>query len=149
MATELAMNVLQIRLLLALGLRRSQHVRVMRGTTVTLHQGHALHARLAGTRVKRLRMVPRLQCAMRVQRTRLQLALGLRRSRHVRVMRGTTVTLHQGHALHARLGFSRQVLETMRVNPAHRSKPVAVISKVAWKILQDSRLLSHPKQSKW
>ena len=73
-------SVQRTRLLLALGLRRSQHVRVMRGTTVTLHQAHALHARLVGTRVKRLRMVPRLQCAMRVQRTRLQLALGLRRS---------------------------------------------------------------------
>ena len=30
-----------IPLLLALGLRRSQHVRVMRGTTATLHQAHA------------------------------------------------------------------------------------------------------------
>ena len=69
-----------IPLLLALGLRRSQHVRVMRGTTAMLRQGHAVRARLAGTRVKRLRMVPRLQFAMRVQRTRLQLALGLRRS---------------------------------------------------------------------
>ena len=83
MATELAMDVLQIRLLLALGLRRSQHVRVMRGTTVTLHQGHALHARLAGTRVKRLRMVTRMMCAMRVQRTRLPLAVDLRHSRTV------------------------------------------------------------------
>ena len=75
-----------IPLLLALGLRRSQHVRVMRGTMVTLHQAHAQSARLAGTRVRRLRMVTRIQCAMRVQRTRLLLALGLRRSLIVRAV---------------------------------------------------------------
>ena len=86
MATELAMNVLQIRLLLALGLRRSQHVRVMRDTTVTLHQAHAVHVRLAGTRVRRLRTVTRSLCAMRVRITRLLLALGLRRSLIVRAV---------------------------------------------------------------
>ena len=77
-----------IPLLLALGLRRSHHVHVMRGTTATLmrHQAHALHARLVGTRAKRLRMVRRPPCAMRVQRTRLLLALGLRRSHHVRAV---------------------------------------------------------------
>ena len=91
---------------LALGLRRSQHVRVMRDTTVMLRQAHALHARLAGTRVS-LRMVSRIQCAMRVQRTRLHLALGLRRSQHVRVMRDTTAMLHQGHAVRARLAGTR------------------------------------------
>ena len=79
-------SVLLIRLLLALGLRRSPHVRVMPGTTVTLHQAHAVHARLAGTRVSLRTVLTRILCAMRVQRTRLQLALGLRRSRHVRVM---------------------------------------------------------------
>ena len=77
-----------IPLLLALGLRRSHHVHVMRGTTATLmrHQARALHARLVGTRAKRLRMVMRLLCAMRVQRTRLLLALGLRRSLIVRAV---------------------------------------------------------------
>ena len=72
--------VLRVRiipLLLALGLRRSHHVRVMRGTTATLmrHQAHAVRARLAGTRV-RLRMVTRVLCATHVQRdTRLLLVL--------------------------------------------------------------------------
>ena len=102
------LRVRVIPLLLALGLRRRHHVHVMRGTTATLHQAHAVHARLAGTRVS-LRMVTRILCAMRVQRTRLLLALGLRRSHHVRVMRGTTATLmrHQAHAVHARLAGTR------------------------------------------
>ena len=55
-----AIHVLHIHLLQTLGLRLSQHVRVMRATTVKLHQAHALRARLAGTRVKRLRMVTRI-----------------------------------------------------------------------------------------
>ena len=82
------LRVRVIPLLLALGLRRSHHVRVMRGTTATLmrHQAHALRARLVGTRAKRLRMVRRPPCAMRVQRTRLQLTLGLLRSQHVRAV---------------------------------------------------------------
>ena len=89
-----AMRVLTTRLLLALDLRLSQRVRAVLDTTATVmrHQAHAVHARLAGTRVS-LRMVTRIQCAMRVQRTRLQLALGLRRSQHVRVMRGTMAAL--------------------------------------------------------
>ena len=102
-----AMRVLRTRLLLALDLRHSQHVRVMRATTATLRQAHAVRARLAGTRVKRLRMATRPLCAMRVQRTRLLLALDLRRSQHVRVMRDTTAMLHQGHAVRARLAGTR------------------------------------------
>ena len=42
MATELALTVQRTRLLLALGLRRSHHVRVMRGTTATLAQEGAV-----------------------------------------------------------------------------------------------------------
>ena len=85
---KVVLRALIIPLLLALGLRRSHHVRVMRGTTATLmrHQAHALHARLVGTRARRLRMVRRPPCAMHVQRTRLQLALGLLRSLIVRAV---------------------------------------------------------------
>ena len=106
---EAVLRVLRTRLPLALGLRLSLTVRVMLGTTATLYQARAVRARLAGTRVKRLRMVSRPLCAMRVQRTRLLLAVGLRRSQHVRVMRGTTATLmrHQAHAVHARLVGTR------------------------------------------
>ena len=82
--------VLRVRiipLLLALGLRHSHRVRVMRGTTATLMriQAHALSARLAGTRLL-LEMVSRIVCALRVQGTRLLLALGLRRSLIVRAV---------------------------------------------------------------
>ena len=73
-------SVLLIRLLLALGLRRSPHVCVMRGTTVTLHQAHAVHARLVDTRLLAVTEVSRMMSALLVQRTRLLLALGLRRS---------------------------------------------------------------------
>ena len=86
-------SVLLIRLLLALGLRRSPHVRVMRGTTATLHQAHAVRARQASTRVQSLRMATRPLCAMRVHRTRLLLAMVRRRSQHVSVARDTTATL--------------------------------------------------------
>ena len=75
-----ALRVLTTRLLLALGLRHSQHVRVMRGTTVTLHQAHAVHARLVDTRLLAVTEVSRMMSALRVQRTRLPMPLGLRRS---------------------------------------------------------------------
>ena len=81
--------VLRVRiipLLLALGLRRSHHVRVMRGTTAMLRQGHAVRARLAGTRLLAVMEMSRMMSAMRVQRTRLLLALGLRRSLIVRAV---------------------------------------------------------------
>ena len=83
-----ATRVLLTRLQLALGLRRSQHVRVMRGTTVLLirEEGHAVRARLAGTRVKRLRMALRVLCAMHVLQIHLLQALGLRRSLIVRAV---------------------------------------------------------------
>ena len=100
-------SVLLIRLLLALGLRRSPHVRVMPGTTVTLHQAHAAHARLADTRLLAVTEVSRMMSALRVQRTRLPMPLGLQRSPHVHVMPGTTVTLHQAHAVRARLAGTR------------------------------------------
>ena len=82
------MRVQRTRLLLALGLRRSHHVRVMRGTTATLmrHQAHALHARLVDTRLLAVMEVSRMMSALRVQRTRLLLALGLLRSHHVRAV---------------------------------------------------------------
>ena len=82
------MRVQRTRLLLALGLRRSHHVRVMRGTTATLmrHQAHALHARLVDTRLLAVMEVSRMMSALRVQRTRLLLALGLRRSLIVRAV---------------------------------------------------------------
>jgi hypothetical protein len=101
-----AMRVQRTRLLLAVDLQRSQHVRVMRATTATLRQAHAVRARLAGTRVS-LRMVSRMMCAMRVQRTRLLLALVLRRRLTVRVVRGTMATLRQAHAVRARLAGTK------------------------------------------
>ena len=73
------LRVLTSRLLLALGLRRSPHVRVMPGTTVTLYQAHAAHARLADTRLLAVTEVSRRMSALRVQRTRLPMPLGLRR----------------------------------------------------------------------
>ena len=88
----LALSVLQTRLLPALVRRRSQHVRVMRGTTATLHQTHAVRARLAGTSLV-VKMVTITLCALRVLLTRLLLAMVRRRSQHVRVMRGTTAAL--------------------------------------------------------
>jgi hypothetical protein len=68
-----ALHVLLVRLLLALDLRRSQHVRVMWGTMATL-------VHLKGL-------------AFSVLPTRLLLTLGLRRSQHVRVMWDTTAKL--------------------------------------------------------
>ena len=75
-----AMLVRITRLLLALGLRLSPHVRVMRDTTVTLHQAHAVHARLVDTRLLAVTEVSRMMSALHVQRTRLPMPLGLRRS---------------------------------------------------------------------
>ena len=107
-----------IPLLLALGLRRSHHVRVMRGTTATLmrHQAYAMHRRPVGTRVNPFTTVRRSPCAMRVQRTRLLLALGLRRSHHVRVMRGTTATLAQEGAVPSVTQRAMVVEEPLRVS---------------------------------
>ena len=86
MATELALTVQRTRLQLAMGLRRSHHVRVMRGTMAMLRQGHAVRARLAGTRLLAVMEMSRMMSAMRVQRTHLLLALGLRRSLIVRAV---------------------------------------------------------------
>ena len=63
-----------------MGLRLSLTVRVMLATTATLHQAHAVHARLVDTRLLAVTEVSRMMSALHVQRTRLLLALGLRRS---------------------------------------------------------------------
>ena len=74
------MRAQRTHLLLALGLQRSPHVHVMLGTTVTLHQAHAVHARLVDTRLLAVTEVSRMMSALRVQRTHLPMPLGLRRS---------------------------------------------------------------------
>ena len=83
------MRVQRTRLLLALGLRRSQRVRAVLDTTVTLHQAHAVHARLASTRLL-AEMVSRIVCALRVMRdTRLR-PVPRRATRAVCVLRAIT-----------------------------------------------------------
>ena len=62
------------------------HVLAVRVTTAMLRQGHAQSARLAGTRLLAVMEMSRMMSAMRVQRTRLLLALGLRRSLIVRAV---------------------------------------------------------------
>ena len=65
-----------------------------------------------------------------VQRTRLLLALGLRRSLLVRAIRGTVVTLHQAqaHAQRARQASTRVLTPIRRVWTVHRIPQVVVVS---------------------
>ena len=87
-----AIRVRITRLLLALGLRRSQHVCAIKGT-MARQEGHALHVLI----------------------TRLLLAPGLQQCLHVRAMRGTVVTLVQeGLVLLVLKPRIRQVLGTTR-----------------------------------